>query len=465
MGRRRVVTGTATARSGRRTRSRPAPLLERLAQRHPIDVVDALTGFMVLSFCIPSPLIVGPIGASGTPANLVALGFLLWWIVAKLGVGQGVDRRPQPVHIALVCFLVPLLASVVNMYLRPATGKETSGALRGLLYIGALMGIALAAADGITSLERVHTLMRRVVHGVAFVAALGMLQYLTGYNAAGELHIPGLVRNQQIYSQGRSLFVRIQSTTVHPIELGALLGITLPVALHYAMHAKGRRPRQIAWIEALLIAAVLPLALSRTGIIAAVIGLIAIAMEWTWAQRARFAAFGVLFLGAMRAAVPGLLGTVTALFADLSQDNSTTGRTARYQIAGHWFLEHPWFGRGFNTLYPATHQVFDNAYLYQAVEQGIVGIVGLLAFYVILVCTARGARLRSRDPLTHGLAQAFAGVFVAMAIMYATADMGGFNMLMGVFFLMAGCAGAMWRLTGGTMRPPAESAISVVASA
>jgi hypothetical protein len=440
------------------------PLLRWLARRWPIDAVSALTVFLIVSVCIPSPLIVSPIGASGTPGNLLGLVFLAWWALAKLGARQGVDRRPQPVRVALLCFLIPVLASVVAMYARTATGKETSGALRGLLYYGSLVGIALLAADGLTSIERIHTLMRRVVHGVAFVALIGLVEFLTGYNPAARLSIPGLVRNHDIESQGRSLFIRIQSTTLHPIELGSLLGITLPIALHYAFTAKSKRRKRVAWIEVLLIAAVLPMALSRTGIIAALVGLIVISTEWTWARRAKLLGVALVFLAAMRAAIPGLLGTMLALFTDVSQDNSTVARVQRYQVAGHYFLQNPWFGRGFNTLYPAVHQVFDNSWLYQATEQGILGVVGLGLFFLILMFTARGARRRSGDDLeTRGLAQGLFGTFLAMAIMFTTADMGAFTILMGIFFLEAGVAGALWRLTGGARLPSSRAPAATIA--
>jgi hypothetical protein len=431
--------------------SRPARRspFEWLADRYPIDAVDALTVFIVLSVAIPAPLIFAPLGGAGTPGNLIGLLFLVWWAAAKLGTGQGVARGRQPVRIALLFFAIPVLTSVVAMFTRYTIPKEVTGAERGLLYYAALIGITLLAADGITSIERVHTLMRRVVHGATFVAALAVVQFLTGWNPAGKISIPGLVRNIAIENQDRSILLRVQSTTLHPIELGTLMGIMLPVALVYAFRSEGKWPRRIAWSEVLLIAAVLPMALSRTGSIAAIVGLIAIAMEWSWRRRARVAAAAVVLIGVMRLAIPGLIGTLIALFTDISQDNSTIARLQRYQIAGHYFLQHPWFGRGFNTLYPFSQQVFDNAYLYLADEQGVVGIIGFALFLFILVFTARGAHRRSKDPLTRELSQALAGMVVAIGVAYATADLGQFTILMGTFFLCAGVIGALWRLTGG----------------
>ena len=155
------------------------------------DAVSLLTIFLVVAFVIPSPLIVKPLGGAGTPADLVALGFLLWWGLAKLGSAQGVDRGRQPVRIAVLLLVLAVLGSVAALFLRPFTTEEGSGAYRGLILIGALVGVTLLAADGISTLDRLHTLMRRYVTGVSLVAAVGLVQWVTGYNPAATLLHPG----------------------------------------------------------------------------------------------------------------------------------------------------------------------------------------------------------------------------------------------------------------------------------
>ena len=422
----------------------------RVRRAHrPLDVVGVLTLFLVVLFVVPGPLIFKPLGSAGTPANIFGLALLFWWVVAKLGTGLGVDRHHQPVRVALLVYLLAILTSMTAMFLRPYTGEESLGGYRGLIFLGAMFGIALVTADGITTLERVHVLMRRVVFGVSLVAAGGLLEFITGYAPARMLTIPGLVRNQELLEQGRSLFVRVQSTTLHPIELGSLLGFVLPVAVHYGFHSRPGRQRMFAWIQVALIAAVMPMALSRTGVIACVVGLFVLSFDWTWRQRGRVVVVGALGLVGLRVAIPGMVGTLTALFTKFGEDTSTQVRQQRYAIFGKYFLQHPVFGRGNNTLYPVTQQVFDNQYLYAATEMGLVGLFATLLLLIMPIFIARGARRRSTDPETRGLAQALTGGFVAMVIMFATADILQFGMLMGVYFLFVGVAGAMWRLTGG----------------
>jgi len=411
--------------------------------------VSLLTIFLVVGFVIPAPLIFKPLGGSGTPADLLGLGFLLWWGLAKLGSAQGVDRGRQPVRVALLILMLAALASMAAMFLRPFTGEESNGAYRGLVMFVAVSGVSLLAADGISSLERLHTLMHRFVAGVSLVAGFGLVQWLTGYNPAATLAIPGLTRNLVLPPQGRSSFVRVQSTTMHPIELGSLLGITLPIAVSYAFLAKDRRTRLIRWAEVGVIALVIPMALSRTAVIAASIGMLAIAMDWSWARRGRVALATAAFVVAVRLAIPGLVGTVISLFSNFSKDSSTQDRAGRWQIAGHYFELHPWFGMGLNTFYPATGLFYDNQYLGVATEMGAFGLAALFLLFVVMAFTARGARLRALDPDTKALAQALAGVAVAMMVIFMTADMLSYAMEMGMFFLLLGVTGALWRLTGG----------------
>ncbi len=114
------------------------------------------------------------------------------------------------------------------------------------------------------------------------------------------------------------------------------------------------------------------------------------------------------FLVAMRVAIPGLIGSILAAVLQLDQDNEHDRlRQERYEIAGHYFLLHPWFGRGFNTLYPATQQVFDNAYLYVATETGCGRRrPSSLLFFLIIIFIGPRHPAAGADPETRGLAQA-----------------------------------------------------------
>lgn len=414
--------------------------------RRPLDAVAILTLLVLLVLFIPSPLIVRPLGAVGTPANLCGLGLLVWWGLAKIGSGHGVARGRQPLRIALFVVLVSLVASLVGFAQRYTIGAEKTAAVRGLLVFAALAGVALFAADGIRDVERVRVLLRRVVAGVSVVAGIGIVEFLSGFNPAQAMAVPGLVRNLELPDQGRLLFLRVQSTALHPIELGAVLGLTLPLAVELAIWSEGRR-RILAWLQVAVIGAVLPMTLSRTGVIAATIGLVVVA--WHWDGRRKLLAVGAVtgFVAVLRLVQPAIIDGLFTIFVTVGQDESTTGRTGDYEVVATLLLERPWVGRGLSTLHPATGQIFDNQYLYTATETGLVGVAAILGLFVTVLAMTRVVHHRAPDPDIRGVAQALTGLTVAMAVIYATADMASFAIAMTLFFLLAGVTGALWRLT------------------
>jgi O-antigen ligase len=416
------------------------------SERHPFDAVAVLSALLLLVLLIPSPLIVRPLGAVGTPANTFCLGLLIWWGLAKVGAGHGVARGRQPLRVALFLVLVSLCVSLVGFAGRYTVPAEKTAAVRGLLGFAALAGVALFAADGITTMDRVLVLLRRLVAGVAVVAGLGIVEYTTGFNPAQAMVIPGLARNLELPDQGRLLFLRVQSTALHPIELGTLLGLTLPLAVQLAFTApRGKRAR--AWIPVALIATVLPMTLSRTGVIVAFIGIATIAWRWSWQRKVGAVALLAAFVMVFRLVLPAMIDGLVTIFVTVNEDGSTTGRTGRYELAARYWLEHPWTGRGLSTLYPATGQVFDNQYLYAATETGVLGVVALFVLFATMVSMGAAVRRGSTDERTRAIAQSMIGAALAMAVAFATADMASFAMVMTVFFLLAGVNAAMWRLT------------------
>lgn len=427
------------------------------SRRRPRDATAALTVVLFAALLIPSPLIFAPLGAAGTPANVIALGLLLWWALATIGTRQRPTRREQPLHAAFVVILAVVMASIVTLVARPLAPQELTGAIRGVLFLGSIGGVALVAADGVISVARVHTLIRRLVHGVAIVSILGIIEFASGFNPAQALSIPGLSRNLVLPDQQRLLFLRVQSTALHPIELGSVLGLTLPLAIHLAMTGRTRRRRVIAGIEVALIGIVLPMTLSRTGIIAAMIGMTVLALDWSWRRRIGVVVGAVALLGAIRIAIPGLVAGLIDIFVNVGNDESTTGRTSRYDTAGAYILEHPWFGRGYNTLQPATGQIFDNQYLYVATEIGVVGLVVVLGLFLLLISLSITVRRQATDVETRSLARALTGIFLAVMVIFGTADMMSFSMAMLIILLLAGCTGALWRLTSTDARAVAPN--------
>jgi O-antigen ligase len=224
----------------------------------------------------------------------------------------------------------------------------------------------------------------------------------------------------------------------------------LPIALHYALDAADRRRRR--WIPVGLIALALPISISRSAVLGAVLVLVFLLPSWTKARRRRAYGVVLLFMCLIYLLVPGLLGTLRNLFTGLFSDSSTTSRTDSYSVAGPYISARPIFGRGVGTFLPSSH-IVDNQYLLMLIGGGIVGLAALVLLFAVGILSARGVRKRSTDPEVRGLAQSLATSVAVAAAASATFDLLSFPMVAGLTFLVLGCVGAMWNMYVAPARP------------
>jgi O-antigen ligase len=418
----------------------------RLRRRIRFDAATALVCYVVLLVAIPSALVVGPLGAAGTPAGLFGV-FLLGWWISERAVGRfAVWRAKQPTRARLYAFQISILLSYVAGMLRPIYSEEIRSADRGLISVAAWSGVALIAADGIGTRDRLDRVLKTLVMAGAALASVGILQFFTGFDLAQYMKLPGLSTNVGFgLLSERSNFRRVTGTTMHPIEFGVVLTLILPIALHYAFHARAEERRR-QWFFVAVIAAALPMCVARSAILGAAIVLLLVFP--TWSRQAKLRALVILPVGAllMRLMVPGLLGTIRSLFSNIQNDPSTQGRTADFVAAGHYISLDPVFGRGFSTFLPDIYRTLDDAYLGILIEAGLVGLLALLALFVGAMLQVRHFRSMPVSAVDKSIAHAlFTSVAVAL-VTFVTFDALGFRMCAGVTFLLLGCCGAHWRL-------------------
>jgi polysaccharide biosynthesis protein PslJ len=424
-----------------------------------IDVVTILTVYVGLSLFLPSNLIFAPLGAAGTPATLVGIGCFFWWLATKMSPRTQIARAFQPIYIALGLLTASLVASYAAAMLRmDIPYAEISSADRSMLSLVGWLGVALVAADGISTWDRLDRLMARIVACVTGLAALGIVQFFTGLDIRSIFeYIPGLTVNAVFDAFGeRFVFRRVQATFSHPIEFGVLLGVVLGVALSRAWSSASPWSARRRWGQCALITAAGLMTVSRSAMVA--IGVTAIVMFLSWDRRRRWVSLAVLpfFVIAMRIMVPGLVGTVRNLFTDIEQDTSTQARVEDYAAVAGYIAERPWLGRGFRTFLPESYRFLDNQYLISMVETGLIGTVILVAVFLIGFFIARGARRRASLPAAREMGQSLAAVSLAAGISAITFDALSFPTYGGIYFLLLGCAGALWRLAPGEQRQEPE---------
>lgn len=426
------------------TRSLPDHLAT--TQRPTVDGASLLTVYVVLLIAVPSKLIFAPLGGAGTPAQIVGVASGLWYVWWRLQRATPVDDGRQPVRAAMLIFAGAVLASYVAAMIRPISEGEISTADMGLISLIGWLGVVLVANDGINSLDRLYTLLRRMAAMGGALATLGIAQFVTGELLVDKIQIPGLTANQAFIGvAARDGFTRPAGTAVHPIEFGVVLTVILPLALACAMAMKDRSWVR-RWYPVAAIAVAIPLSISRTAIIGTIVCL-AVMMP-TWSRTARRATWvAVTAVAALLfVTVPGFIGTMSGLFTTIGSDSSAESRTDAYGVASEFILRSPVFGRGFATFLPS-YWILDNQYLGLLIEVGVVGLAAMLWLITSGVLAARRSRALSNDPTVRSVSQAIAAAIICGAVSTALFDLLGFPMSAGLLFLVLGLSGALWRLT------------------
>jgi len=411
------------------------------------DAASLLRLWAGVMLVLPAKLVFAPLGAAGSPAQVLGMAGAFWWLASHL-TSRRLDRSRglRPIQIAMGVFSFACLISYAAAATRPIESIELSAADRGMLLLLSWAGVLLVAGDGITTRDRVDDVLRVVVAGTAVAALVGLVQFTTGSAFVDRISIPGLTQNSAVTGVfARNGFSRAAGTSTHPIEFGVLLTMVLPLAVHLALNDT-RRSRGRRWFPVVAIGAAIPVTMSRSALLG--LALVLLVLLPTWPKRRRRRAYATLTLSfsAVYVAVPGMLGTMARLFTGISGDNSAQSRVDSFSIALHYIGLDPLFGRGFGTFLPRYH-ILDNQYLGLLVE---VGALGTAAFVGLAAAGGTVAvRLARRLPSTtdRSLAVSLAAGIAAATAAAATFDALGFPQVAGMLFLDLGLVAALVRLS------------------
>ncbi len=414
------------------------------------DAVSLLTVYAALLVVLPARLVLPALGAAGRPALLFAVGLLFLWLFTR-ALPEQVLPGAQPLRWALALFTVAFLVSYALGFARGLPGLESRGADRALLTMAGLIGVALVAADGIRSTARLDTLLRRLVALTSVSAFVGVVQFFFRLDLASYVQVPGLALNRPIVGigeRGGPGFARVAGLTGHYIEFGVVLAMVLPIALHLLLFARSRREKQL-WASAVaLLAASVPLSVSRAGSLALMVGMVLLVVGWTTRLRALAAVIGGVGVVVFQGLIPGLLGTIRSGFVNYENDPSILGRLGDYEVVAEYFTQRPWFGRGPGTFLPELYLLLDNQYLATAIELGAVGGASLVLVVLVGIVMARvGRRISSSERQRH-LMHALSVVLVQALVVSFTFDSLSFATFAGLLFLALGLVGAAHRLRG-----------------
>ncbi len=423
-----------------------SPYPELAGQRRSIDAVTLLSCYLFLMMAVPSGQIVGSFGGAGAPADLFAAVLFWVYLVARQHPAFRLGRGKQPVRLAAAIFGCTIIASYVSANLVAMAVLSENGADRGLILLAGWFGVLMLAADGIDRTERLNALLRRIALGATAMAVLGIVEFLTRQDLAHYVIIPGLTGQAQATDlMNRAGLVRVMATAGQPLELAAVLVMSLPLAIHQARFAPPAH-RNRRWLQVAFITIAMPMTVSRTAFLG--LAVICLVLFPTWPKRDRHRAYLITLAGPVLVWLikPTLVSSVGRLFGQLGAEQSSRSRTEAYSAAVPYITHHPWFGEGFGTFFPQIYFFVDNQYLTSLIETGFVGVAALIALFGTGWLTARGTRAAAADARTRDLAQCLAASVAAAAVCFATFDALSFTIASGLCFLILGCVGAAWRL-------------------
>lgn len=413
-----------------------------------LDTATVIALLVLLLYCLPAALIVPGLTFAGRPALVLAMGLFAWWLIARLSPTLFL-MGPQPLRWTMLFYLVSTLLSYIAGLLRGLPSLEANRQNFTLLVTFQFMGLVLMAADGVANWERLRKILRVFLWAAAFMAAIGLIQSLFEYDIAQKLIVPGLEIKAEMadfQKRGDNLF-RVAGTAIHYIEFSTVLAMAVPFGLHFAMYAPTRLSRRFYAVLTGMIAVAVPIAISRTGVLALVAAMAVMFFAWDWRTRYNMLFVSLGALVAMAVVRPGVLGTLKSMFLMADQDPSVTGRTEDYEMVSLWFSQRPWLGRGPGTLIPDVYIMLDNQWLMTLVTYGIVGVVALAALHISCITLAGVALRRSTTAEDKHLCAALISSQIVAILVGATFDSFGFTTFAFTLALMSGLAGAVWRFT------------------
>ena len=427
-----------------------------------------MTTYVALIVGIPAVLVFEPLGRAGTPALMLGLVCLVWWVVGRIDRGLGLRRGRQPLRLLTGVFLGAMVFSYTIAALRPTETSEMLSADRSLLTFLSGAGILLITADGLRNRQDLDTVVRRIALAGGFLASLGLVQFFLGLEVATYIKVPGLSYNDVAQLiQERSGFRRVAGTASHPIEFGVVLAMVLPIALHCAMTATRHRLRY--WVNVAAVGIAIPTSVSRSAMLGVGVVWVVLVVGWDARRRANVLLATPVALAGMRLMVPGLLGTLRSLFTGISTDPSYLGRTQDYEVVRRFINERPLFGRGVGTFFPDLYVLLDNQYLLQIIETGYVGLAVLLVLLGSGPYLAWRLKREAADDTERSLAVALCGASLVPMVTFVTFDGFAFSIVAGCTFLVLGCIGAARAVhadeaAGGRQAEPARPAAPATAT-
>ncbi|MGA3539793.1 O-antigen ligase family protein [Micromonosporaceae bacterium DT194] len=422
----------------------PAPSVHPEGSRQAAFVLQV---FILTVFLFPSDTVIRVIGAQGYVAGITAIVlFLAWAVTAILGFHDPVHTR-YPVRGALGFFWIASLLSYAMMPFYSPDATQRLSADRWVMLLIGMSGVILMAAEHLRSWPDILRVVRMVVWGGAFSGFVALFQFWFRWDLKPYLRMPLVgFEHDGAYSgfQARDALMRVSGTANHPIELGVIAALILPLALWLAFYDTARRPLR-RWAPAGVIGMCIPMSVSRSAILSLAVALAVLIVLLPVVNRAKMLAFLPVGIVVIFATTPGYLRTILGSFTGAGTDPSITNRLNNYPRVWAAVQERPWLGQGGGTdIAPDATKILDNQYLKSAIELGGVGLLALCLYFFVPVVAALIARTWFTEEAPRALCAAIGGACLVAGVGSFTFDAFSFAQFAAVHALVVGLSGTLW---------------------
>lgn len=421
--------------------------------RSSVSRPPAVLGVLLFAaLVLPSYMVLPAFGASGSPGQLLAVAvFTLWLVSSGLGLHNPLPYG-HPGRAAMLFWLLASCASYAAMFAGFSGANDAAGraaADRWLILMAAGAGVTLVTAETVRTVECVKYISRWIMAGAAFCCVVALIQFCLRINPmewVASLMVGFKDNGSGTAFQSREAFMRVAGTTMHPIELGVICSMLLPLSIWWGIYDTTTRRSWRAALPLLLFAGNV-ITVSRTGIIGLAIAAL-ISIPYLPAVARRWAVVLIpTGVTSMFLFVPGMVSTFFSSATAGSSDASITYRTNDYPLAWELFFKRPWLGLGPGTWIPTeAKDIFDNQYLLTVATMGGIGLAALLAYFLAPFFASLTAAHHAQTPEMRSLGGAVGAAMLVAAISAGTFDAMSFQTFALICPFFVGLSGVVWLL-------------------
>jgi O-antigen ligase len=384
------------------------------------------------------------------PYRILAAFILTGWL-ASLLVDQRVRFRRSGLEAPIFLVAGAVVASIVVNGARVGV-VETDVAKR-VSFLASFFLVFFLIVSVVQRPSTVDAVVKALVAGGSCVAVFAFVEARTDYNVFN--HLSGLVpflREAELPEvPARGARLRVYSSAEHPIALGAVLVMMIPLALYLAARFRQRR----WWVAGLLLAMGCLATVSRTAVV--MLGVVVLVFLWLRPQETkRMWPALVPLVVVVHFALPGTLGSLKQAFLPEggliaeqrgAEGTSGAGRVADLEPTLEQWSRSPLVGRGFGThiVDPkagGSQQILDNQWLGILVETGVLGVIAWV--WLFLRGVRRFGRAAKAEGSPVGLAlAAISASLAAYAVGMFMYDAFAFAQVTFVMFVLLGLGAAL----------------------